>query len=300
MYDLIVIGKGPAGLSAALYLGRAGYKVLVLGKESNLEKCDELDNYLGINKISGIEFIDIAEKQVINIGVKIKKEKVLKLSEVDNKFNVITDVGEYTSKTIILALGAKKGSVKIDNIDKFTGKGVSYCVACDGFFYKNKKVGVIGNSEYAFQEALDLKSYTDDITIFTDGKDISDISKKYISNIEYFKFDNRVIKSVDGDNMIKYIIFEDEAKVEIDGIFIANDTPNIDDLSNSIGIIVKDDKIVIDESNMTNIEGIFVCGDMINNFKQVSTAVGSGAVAGYGCTKYLLNLKLNKEEKNER
>ncbi len=297
MYDVIVIGKGPAGLSAALYLGREGYKVLVIGKDGNLEKCKELDNFLGINVITGSEFIKISERQVINVGVKINKEKVLKLSEVNNEFNVITDIGEYNSKAIVLALGAKKSDVKIKNINKFIGKGVSYCVPCDGFFYKNKNVGVVGSSEYAVEEALNLKNYTDNITIFTNGKDMDNINEKYIEKLTLFNIDNRKIHSVIGDSELSHIVFNEENKVGIDGIFIANDTPNIDDLSNSIGIMTENNKIIIDENNMTNIKGIFVCGDMINNFKQVSTAVGSGAVAGYACIKYLLNLKLSKENK---
>lgn len=297
MYDVIIIGKGPAGLSAALYLGREGYKVLVLGKESHLEKCDKLDNYLGINTISGSQFINIAKMQVSNVGVEVKKEKVLKLSQINEGFKVITDTGEYTSRTIILALGTKKSDIKIKNVDKFIGKGVSYCVSCEGFFYKDKNVGVIGSSEYAIEEALNLKNYTDNVTIYTNGKEMDEISEKYISNIKQFDVDNRKIDSLIGDNELTYIVFNENEKIKIDGIFIANNVPNIDDLSTSIGIMTDNNKIVIDENNMTNIEGIFVCGDMINNFKQVSTAVGSGAVSGYCCIKYLLNLKSDKEKK---
>lgn len=293
MYDCIVIGKGPAGMSAALYLGREGYKVLVIGKDGNLEKCNVLENYLGINAISGTEFIQISERQIMNVGVEIKREKVLKVYEKEEVFNVKTSAREYTAKSIVLALGVKKGNVKVKNVDKFIGKGVSYCVSCDGFFYKGKNVGVIGSSEYAVEEALNLKNYTDNITIFTNGKDM-DVSEKYIKQLPSFNIDNRKIDRLEGDNELTNIILDEDQKIGVDGIFIANETPNIDDLSNSLGVMSKDNKVVIDENNMTNVEGVFACGDMINSYKQVSTAVGSGAVAGYACIKYLINLKIDK------
>ena len=293
MYDVIIIGKGPAGLSSALYLGREGYDVLVLGDTGYLEKCKELNNYLGIESISGTEFVNIAKRQVENVGVKLKDNKVLNISKVNDGFSVLTNTDEFTTKTIVLALGIKKNSIKIKDADKFIGKGVSYCVSCDGFFYKNKNVGVIGNSEYAVEEALNLKNYTDHITIYTNEKEM-DISEKYVSTLKLFNIDNRKIKTLYGDNELTHIIFDDDAKIGIDGIFMANDTPNIDDLSNSIGILTEKNIVVVDENNMTNIQGVFACGDMINNFKQVATAVGSGAIAGNSCIKYLLNLR--KEE----
>lgn len=295
MYDAIVIGKGPAGLSSALYLGREGYNILVLGDTGYLEKCKQLNNYLGIESISGIDFVNIAKRQVENVGVKLKNDKALKISKVVEGFSVLTNTDEYITKTIILALGVKKTSIKIKDIDKFIGKGVSYCVSCDGYFYKNKNIGVIGNSEYAVEEALNLKNYTDNITIYTNENEM-DINEKYIVNLKQFNVDNRKIKTLYGDNELTHIIFDDDDRVGIDGIFIANDTPNIDDLSNSIGIMTEKNKIVIDENNMTNIEGVFVCGDMINNFKQVATAVGSGAIAGNSCVKYLLKLKISEEK----
>jgi thioredoxin reductase (NADPH) len=298
VYDAIIIGKGPSGLSAALYLGRDGYKVLVLGKESILEKCKELNNYIGIESISGSEFIKRSIDQVIDAGAEIKNEKVLKILKNDEVFYVKTNISEYSSKTIVLALGIKKSDVKIKNIDKFIGKGVSYCASCDGYFYKNKNIGVIGNSEYAVEEALNLKNYTDNVTIYTNGMEMN-ISEKYISSLKKFDIDNRKIQSIFGDEFLSHVIFGEDEKLGIDGIFIANDTPNIDDLSNGLGIITENNRIKVDENNITNIDGVFACGDIINNFKQVSTAVGSGAVAGHSCVKYLIMLKLSKEKKYE-
>jgi thioredoxin reductase (NADPH) len=295
MYDTIVIGNGPAGLSATLYLCREGYKVLVLGNGCNIEKCKEMKNYLGIESISGTDFINISKKQVISVGAEMKQEKVLSISKNDGIFNIVTDTNEYASKTVVMALGIKKSNIIIENASKFIGKGVSYCVSCDGYYYRNKNVGIIGSSENAVEEALNLKNYTDNITIYTNGEEM-DINEKYITNLKLFNVDNRKIKSLYGDNELTHIIFDGDEKIGVDGIFLANNTPNIDDLSNSIGIITKDKHIVIDENNMTNIDGIFVCGDMINSFKQVATAVGSGAFSGFSCIKYLINLKLDKEK----
>lgn len=296
MYDCIIVGKGPAGLSAALYLGRDGYKVLVVGLGSMLEKADAIENYLGIFAISGVELLQISEKQVTNVGVEIKEEKVLNIYNKNEEFNVVTNIGEYKSKCIILALGSKKGNSKIKNAEKFVGKGISYCVSCDGFFYKDKNVGVIGSSEHAVEEALNLKNYTDNVTIYTNGNDMK-ITDKYIDYLAKFNVDNRKIQQIEGEDELTHIVFSEDDKVKIDGVFIANDTPNIDDLSNNLGILTEKNKVVIDENNMTNVSGVFACGDMVNDFKQISTAVGSGALAGNSCIKYLINLNLSGKVK---
>ncbi|MDD4387398.1 MAG: FAD-dependent oxidoreductase [Clostridia bacterium] len=296
MYDCIIVGKGPAGLSAALYLGRDGYKVLVVGLGSMLEKAEVVENYLGIFAISGTELLQISKKQVTNVGVEIKEEKVLNIYNKNEEFNVVTNIGEYKSKCIILALGSKKGNAKIKNAEKFVGKGISYCVSCDGFFYKDKNVGVIGSSEHAVEEAIKLKNYTDNVTIYTNGKDMK-VTDKYIDYLKNFNVDNRKIEHLDGEDELSHIVFSEDDKIKIDGVFIANDTPNIDDLSNNLGILTEKNKVVIDENNMTNVKAVFACGDMINDFKQVSTAVGSGAAAGNSCIKYLINSNLSEKVK---
>ncbi|MCX8074310.1 MAG: FAD-dependent oxidoreductase [Clostridia bacterium] len=290
IYDVIIIGKGPAGLSSALYLSREGYNVLVIGENSILEKCPKLENYLGINSITGVEYLNQAELQVKNYGTKIEVEKVLTIHKENNIFKIITSKGEHPCISVILAMGLKKTIINIENLNNFIGKGVSYCVTCDGFFYRSKKVAVIGNSEYAFYEASNLKNYTNDITIYTNGS-VTEISPKFENKKDEFKIEERKIKAFSGENRIESIVFEDGSTDIIDGVFIANNTPNINDFALSVGLITNSGKIIVDSKNMTNIEGVFACGDMVNSFNQVSTAVGSGALAAHSCTRYLIENK---------
>ncbi|MNP17423.1 Glucosaminate ammonia-lyase [compost metagenome] len=294
MYDIIIVGRGPAGLSCALYLGRAGYNVLVIGGPSTMQKVTEMDNYLGIKTISGPEFMKIAEDQVKNVGVELEDEKLLKfVKEENNEFKVITNKNEYTAKAVVISIGSNKTILRIKDLETFIGRGVSYCVSCDGFFYKNKNVGIIGNSEYAIHEALELKNYTSSITIYTNGKELV-ASEKYLEYSKQFSIDTRKIESLTGENKLENINFENKESIEIDGVFVANETPNITDFASTMGMAIKSGKIVIDDTNMTNIEGVFACGDVVNGFMQVSTAVGSGADASRACIRYLINQKLKK------
>ena len=149
MYDVIVIGAGPAGISASLYAKRSNMNVLVLyNGESNLEKATEIENYYGfVDGISGKELYENGIKQAKNLGVEIRNEEVLYLEKKQENFKVNTADNEYLSKTVIIATGNKKLKPNIKGIEEFDGKGISYCAICDGFFYRNKNVAIIGNGE---------------------------------------------------------------------------------------------------------------------------------------------------------
>ena len=173
MYDVIIIGGGPAGVSASLYTKRANRKTLIIyHNESNLEYAKKIENYYGFeNGISGKELYETGLKQAINLGVEVKKDELLKieLSE-NNTFKVITTQNEYISKTVIIAIGIKKAKAKIKGIKELEGRGISYCAICDGFFYRNKNVSVLGSGSYALSEINDLINIAKHITILTNGE----------------------------------------------------------------------------------------------------------------------------------
>ena len=281
MIDLIIIGAGPAGISASLYAKRSNNNVLILyNGESNLEKAEKIDNYYGFeNGISGKELYDIGIKQAENIGVKVKKEEVLHIEQITNGFEIKTAENTYESKALIIATGNKKIRPNIKGIQEFEGKGISYCAICDGFFYKNKNVVVIGNGKFAVNEANILKNIAKSVTILTNGEQTANIS-----NIE---INTKRIEQITGGMRVQEIVFEDKSKMEIDGVFVALGEAGGVDFAKKIGILTNNDNIVVNEKMETNVKGIFACGNTNGGLLQVSKAVYEGAVAGLSAANYL-------------
>lgn len=289
-FDVIIIGKGPAGISAALYTERASLKTLVLGSElSMLAKTDKIENFYGFpNGISGKELLDNGVKQAANIGVEIRNEEATALNY-DGKFTVKTAENSYTSTAVLIASGQPPRRPKIKGVAEFEGKGISYCTTCDGFFYRGKRVGVLGNGNYAAQEAKELEPFTKDITIFTNGEKAI-FSGEYEATEKKYKIDERKITSVGGKDILSEIVFEEE-KEPIDGLFIAAATASSVDFAEKLGVNVKDGAIVTDSDMKTNFQGIFAAGDCTGGFKQVSTAVGEGALAAKSIIAYVKSNK---------
>ena len=278
-YDIIIIGAGPAGISASLYAVRANKKVLVLyDDKSSLEKTDKIENYYGFeNGISGIDLYKAGIKQAENIGVDVKKEEVIKIetiSENDYNFLVNTSNDIYKSKVVILATGNKKNKPKITGIEKFEGKGISYCAICDGFFYRNKNVAVIGSGNYAISETNDLINIAKDITILTDGEKAPDFRADNV------KVETRGIKEIKGNDKVEEIELTDGTDLKIDGVFIAYGVASSTDFAKKLGALVKNDKIIVNEKMETNIKNLYACGDCVGGLLQVSKAVYEGAIAG--------------------
>ena len=280
-YDIIIIGAGPAGISASLYTVRANRKTLILYEDkSSLEKTDKIENYYGFeNGISGKDLYETGIKQAKNLGVDVKKEEVIKIemnmNNKDNyKFIVTTSNNVYKSKAVILATGNKKNKPKITGIEKFEGKGVSYCAICDGFFYRNKDVAVIGSGDYAISETNDLINVAKDVTILTNGEKAPNFRADNV------KIETRGIKEIKGENKVEEVEFEDGTKLKTDGIFVAQGVAGSSDFAKKLGAITNKDKIVVNEKMETNISGLFACGDCTGGLLQVSKAVYEGAIAG--------------------
>lgn len=283
MYDVIIIGAGPAGISASLYTRRANLKTLVLySDKSSLEKTDKIENYYGFEDgIDGKELYFSGIKQTEKIGTDVKKEEVVNIVNEDKKFSITTSKNKYMSKVVILATGNKKNKPQIDGIDRLEGKGISYCAICDGFFYKNKSVAVLGNSKYALSEVNDLINVVKDITVLTNGKDKPEIRDDRI------KLETKKIKEIEGKEKVEKIKFEDGSKMNIDGIFIAEGVAGSAEFAKKMGAFIKQNKIIVNENMETNIKGLYACGDCTGGILQISKAVYEGAVAGLQAIKYL-------------
>lgn len=285
MYDVIIIGGGPAGISASLYTKRGNLKTLVLYEtKSNLEKANEIENYYGFsNGISGKDLYKKGIEQAKNIGITVIKEEAISIDMNDKGFKVTTIKSKYETKTVILATGSKKYKPNVKGIEEFEGKGISYCAICDGFFYRNKSVTVLGNGDYAISETNDLINITSDITILTNGQEAPNVRSDKI------KIDTRKIQEISGQDKVEKIIFEDGKNIKTDGIFIAQGIAGSVDFAKKLGAITNKNTIEVNENMETNIKGLYACGDCTGGILQVSKAVYEGTVAGLQAIKYIKN-----------
>lgn len=276
MFDVIIIGAGPAGISASLYTKRANLKTMIIYQNnSNLEKAELIENYYGFAKgITGIDLYNEGIKQAENLGVELKEEEVINIKMNENGFEVITDKNEYKTKNIVLATGNKKNIPKIKGIQEFEGRGISYCAVCDGFFYRNKDIVVIGNGKYAIAETNELINLANEIIILTDGEKAPEFRADNV------KIDTRKIEEIQGEKRVEQIKLEDNTIIKTDGIFVAKGVAGSNEFAKKLGIITNKDKIVVNEKMETNIPGIYACGDCTGGVLQISKAVYEGTKAG--------------------
>lgn len=283
MFDVIIIGGGPAGISASLYTKRGNKKTLVINSESStLQEVHKIENYYGFeNGISGKELYDIGIKQAKNLGIEVKQEEVLSVKINEKGFEVITNKDTYESETVIIAVGNKKNKVKIKGIKDFEGKGVSYCAICDGFFYRDKEVAVIGSGNYAISETNDLINIAKKVTILTNGEKAPEFRA---DNVE---INSKPIEEIEGKEKVEKVVFNDRTSINADGIFVAQGTAGGFELAKKLGLLIKDNHIIVNENMETNIKGVYACGDCTGGLMQVSKSVYQGTVAGLEVIKFL-------------
>lgn len=283
MYDVIIIGAGPAGVSASLYTHRANLKTLILYREEGaLEKTNQIENYYGFaDGISGKKLYEAGIQQAKNIGVEVRKEEVTNIQFTEKGFNVITENSKQEAKAIILATGNKKKKPKIKGIEDFEGKGVSYCAVCDGFFYRNRSVSVIGNGNYAISEVNELINLAGDITILTNGEKAPEFRADNVV------IDTKEIDSIEGENTVQFIKFKDGSEIETEGVFIAEGMAGSIDFAKKLGVMADSNKIIVNEKMETNVKGIYACGDCTGGFLQIAKAVYEGMTAGTEVIQYI-------------
>ena len=285
MKKVIVIGSGPAGISASLYLQRSGtIDTTVISKGMGaLEKAEKIENFYGFETaVTGVELHRRGVEGARNLGVEFLEEQVVSLN-FDGNFKPVveTDKNKYTADAVLLATGSARKSADIQGLKEFEGKGVSYCAVCDAFFYRNKDIAVLGNGEYALHEALVLADTSKSVTMLSDGFDVNiDIPE----NIRVIK---KKIISVNGESTVQSVTFDDSEILNISGIFVALGVAGSTDLARKIGIEVSDNKIVVNDDMQTNIPFIFAAGDCTGGILQISKAVADGAKAALAMIRFL-------------
>ena len=296
MYDVIIVGAGPAGLTAAIYACRANLKVLVLEAMTyggQIINTSSIENYPALFKVSGFDFATNLYNQAKELGSEIKFEKVVKIIPGKEK-EVITSTNLYKAKAIIIATGAVSRKLNLPNEDKFVGKGISYCATCDGNFYKGQVVAVNGGGNTAFEDAIYLADIAKKLYLIhrrnefrADASLVEQAKKK--KNIEFI-LNSKIIK-LNGDDKLSSITLNNNKELNIDGLFIAiGKVPE----TNNFASVVKTTKDGYFESNeecLTNQEGIFVAGDAREKeLRQLVTATSDGAIATTNAIKYIKNI----------
>lgn len=286
MSELIVIGHGPAGLSAAIYAVRAGIHTIVIGKDGGaLSRADQVENYFGFEEpISGRNLIDRGIQQAKRLGVEIIEDEVVGIG-FESDFTVKTTHGEYKAKSVILATGAGRFTPKIQGLEQYDGKGVSYCAVCDAFFHRGKDVAVLGGGEYALSEAQELQPIVKSVTILSNGEEPS------AKIPPEFKVITKGIETFSGDEILKEVRFQDGTSLAVSGVFVAMGVAASGDLARKLGAEVSGKKIVVNDAMETGIPGIFAAGDCTGGLLQIAKAVYQGAVAGTEAVKFIRGRK---------
>ncbi|BDH79587.1 MAG TPA: thioredoxin-disulfide reductase [Methanothermobacter sp.] len=290
MYDIIIIGAGPAGLTAGIYAGRQGSKTLILEKNIAGGKGLEvplMENYPGYEKIQGQELIQKIKKQATKLVELKELEEVIKIKKENMKFTVETKKDTYTTRTIILATGTRHRRLKIPGEKEFLGRGVSYCATCDGPLYKGKEILVIGGGNSAVQEAIFLKQIGCKPSIvhrrdeLRAQKYLQDRAKKLKIPIIW----NTTLKEIKGKGKVQKAVLENRKTgqtetIKVDGIFIAIGEEPINKLAQDLGVkLDKAGYIITDKQQRTSVEGVYAAGDITGGLNQWITACAEGAIA---------------------
>ena len=296
MYDAIVIGAGPAGLTAGIYLARGGAKTLIIEKESiggQIASSPLVENYPGFKSVSGSELVDTFYEQVVDLGVDIEIGEVKSIENGEIK-KVFVDDAVYETKTVIIATGVKHRKLNLEKEDEFIGSGIHFCATCDGPFYKNKVVAVVGGANSAVINAIYLSSLCDKVYLIYRGKDLrcENKLKEKISNLKNVEIllNSNVTQYLGVDKLERIVVKDLQCKkeIQVDGLFLSIGM----DPETSIKLNVnKTDNDYYDSvDTLTNLPGIFVAGDCRNkNVRQVTTAVSDGTVAAINALNYLQN-----------
>ena len=291
MYDVMVIGGGPGGVTVGIFSKRRGLSALILDDPQSLSQAEEatiIDDWPGTLKITGMELVKNMRDHAKALGVDFRDEKALKITKSGDLFSIKTDKEEYTGKTVVFATGAKHRKVMVPGESEFAGKGVSYCASCDGPLYKGKKVFVIGGGDSAVTAAMMLKSIGADTTLVHRRDELRavDALVKQVKKSGVKFFWNTILKEIKGDRFVKSAVLMDmkekkEFEEKVDGIFIEIGTVPMAELAKECGVELDEAGFIkVDRNQNTNKKGVYAVGDCCNNLsKKITSAVGDGAVA---------------------
>ena len=307
MYDIAIVGAGPAGLTAALYALRADKKVIVLEKENfggQITFSPKVENYPSLMQVSGSELSQMFLDQAMAHGADIELAEVTAIEDVDGIKKIVTEYGNFEAKAVIIATGSKHRRLGLPKEDIFTGEGVSYCAVCDGAFYAGKEVAVIGGGNTALQEAVMLSEYCPKVTVIQnlsfltgEGRLVATLETK--DNVSFIY--DTVVTELIGDDKLTAIKLRntttgEESTLSLDGIFVAIGQVPENKPFESLTALNEYGYIIAGEDCLTDTKGIFVAGDCrTKSVRQVTTATSDGSIAALAACRYIDTLSMKKE-----
>ena len=298
-YDLIVLGGGPTAIGCAIYAARFALDVLVIGKIFGglIATTHLVENYPGITSTSGQGLMDMFKEHMNSLHIPYITDEIRSIERASENFVLHSFFQKFKAKSVVIATGSERKKLGIPGEEDFAGRGVSYCATCDGPFYKDKIVCVVGGSDSAAKEALFLSQNVKKVYIIYRGEEIraEPINKKRVEENHKIEIIYRTnIVEIKGDNTVKSVIFDNGTEFEVDGVFIeVGSIPN-SDLAKHIGVKTNEkNEIIINRKSETNLQGVFAAGDVADApFKQAITGVAEGVIAAYSVFDYLKEMNI--------
>jgi thioredoxin reductase (NADPH) len=291
VFDVIILGSGPAGLQAAIHAARAKVSVLVMGKpsKSSLHKA-HIENYCCMERIAGEDLLLQGIIQAEAAGTNFMHEDVLKVSQEEQWFIVQNESGEdLKCKALIMAMGISRNKLRVPGEKELLGRGVSYCVDCDGGFFRGEPVAVVGNESAAASGALTMTFYASHVHLVCDQLEISEVLTHQLGESKVTIHEGRKVEEIIGQDQVEGLLLDDGTRLEVKGVFIELGAKGAIELASTLGVAMNAESpqfIAADKRQRTNIEGLFAAGDICGLPWQLAKAVGEGCVAGLEAAAY--------------
>ena len=292
VYDVIILGSGPAGLQAAIHAARANVSVLVLGKpsRSSLHRA-HIENYCCMERIAGEELLQQGVQQAEQAGANFMHEDVLKITPEDQRFIVQNESGnDLRCRALIMAMGISRNKLRVPGEKKLLGRGVSYCVDCDGGFFRGEPVAVIGNESAAASGALTMLFYASRVHLVSDRLEVSEALAHQIRESGITQHEGRKVTEIMGQDQVEGLLLDDGCRLDVKGVFIELGAKGAIEIASELGVAMNPDSpqfIATDKKQKTNVEGIYAAGDICGLPWQLAKAVGEGCVAGLEAAAYV-------------
>jgi thioredoxin reductase (NADPH) len=289
-YDVVILGTGPAGLQAAIHAARKKVSVLVLGKETRSSLFHaHIENFCCLFSVTGEEMLSTGREQAAGFGAQFSEEDVLGIVSAEHGFRVTVESGrKILARSLIVATGTQRNRLGVSGEKALLGKGVSYCVDCDGNFYKGEKVAVVGGESAAVDGALTLTSIASKVHLVYDRLEVSQALRTKLEGSTIELHPQSTVKSIKGEQQVEGLELMDGSTIPVAGVFIEKGAKGLMELATNLGILLDDEMrfIQTDKQQATNIPGIFAAGDVCGPPWQMAKAVGEGCVAGINAAQY--------------